>query len=135
MNINDVLNQSRNGADRIIRYSPFFPRFLISNGVEELAEAAGCYWLLDMLAAELAPKLTQAIADGKMATGLLEMAVEGGKASITFSIRDGVPPMWQRDVSYTDFPEGHWALFEIGAHSWTADGRPVNLLCHLISEH
>jgi hypothetical protein len=41
------------GSEALTRYSPVFPWLVITDGVIYLAETAGCYWLLDEIAAHL----------------------------------------------------------------------------------
>ena len=135
--IKAVLAESRNGMNQAIRYSPLFPRFIISDGVQELVEAAGCYWLLDILASELEPKLLEAINEGEVATVLVHLRVStDDKATITATYDDDAPPFWTRAIDYTDFPAGDWVLFEVGALDWdTTTERANNIIAILLSEH
>lgn len=41
------------GSKTLTRYNPLFPWLVITDGVLYLAEAAGCYWLLDAIATHL----------------------------------------------------------------------------------
>jgi hypothetical protein len=131
-----LLAQSRNGMNQAIRHNPFTPRFLISDGVRDLADLTGGCWLLDILATELEPKLLADINKGKATTCLVELEVTGSKAIIRATLSDDGPPYWQKDISYTDFPEGKWMLFEIGALEWDMDTEQArNVIAILLSEH
>lgn len=132
------LAEPRNGANRLIQHNRYTPRFVISDGVEELAVAAGSYWLLDLLATELEPKLLPAINAGELATVLVDINVAPDRTAVlraTFTDDETVPPFYERKLDYTDFPEGKWVLFSVGALHWdTKAERALNVLCCLLSE-
>jgi hypothetical protein len=132
-----VLGESRNGMNYPIRYNPFTPRFIISDGVQELAKAAACYWLLDILATELGPKVLKAINEGDITRVLVEFAVdENGIGQLKATYADDAPPFWSRLVPFNDFPAGEWVLFEIGALEWDmATETAKNVIAILLSEH
>ena len=135
--IKAVLAESRNGMNQAIRYSPLFPRFIISDGVQELVEAAGCYWLLDILASELEPKLLEAINEGEVQGVIVEIKVALDASCVLVATHDDAGlPFWQRSIDYTDFPAGDWTLFEIGALDWdTTTEQANNIIAILLSEH
>lgn len=133
-----VLATSRNGMNRAIRYNRFVPRFIISDGAQELAEAAGCYWLIDVLATELEPKLLASINAGEVSTAQAHISVSPtGAAELLVLVGDDrAQPYWRRRFSYTDFPAGDWHIFEIGAFSWDqAAERATSVIAILPSEH
>jgi hypothetical protein len=135
--IRRLLAESRNGMNCAIRYNPMTPRFIISDGVELLAKTAGCYWLLDILATELEPKLLTTINEGEVTTALVTLYVyEDRSAKVIATTADDVPPFWTKDVASTDFPAGQWLLFELGAFEWDwAAQRAKNVIAILLSEH
>ena len=132
-----LLAESRNGMNQAIRYNPMTPRFIISDGAELLAKTAGCYWLLDILATELEPKLLRAINQGEVATVLVDMHVkEDGTARITATHADDAPAFWSRSIDSTNFPAGEWVLFEVGALHWDVEAqRAKSVIAILLSEH
>lgn len=97
----ETYNLSRNGTDRYHTVNPFVRRFVVSDGVYELAEL-GCYWLMDILATEPAPKLR--IGD----MGIVTVKVGDSKAKLSMKLADNDPPVWKKSVDYTDMPEGEW---------------------------
>lgn len=129
-----VLDQYRNGANTFHRIG--FGPFVASNGAVDACNAAGCFWLTDILATEVAPKLTRDINAGEIATVLVHVKAEkGGTCDILVTASDDGPPYFKRHIGYTDFPEGNWTLFEMGAFGWDDNGHVTKILCHLISEH
>jgi hypothetical protein len=98
-------SESRNGADYFVRH-PLVRRFQYSNGVKECADA-GCHWLLDIVATEIA----QGMREFGEPHGYVVVKVSKSKALITFEVEEG-KPLIQRRVSWTDMPEGTWT-FEI----------------------
>ena len=132
--ITKVLNESRNGMNAAIRYNPFTPNFLISDGVNELATAGGCYWLLDILATEVAPKLMVSLNKGDIASAICSISVTGAAAKISVTVTDDAPAYWTRELAFTDWPEGEWTLFELGGYQWSESG-VRNIIATLLSEH
>lgn len=126
-----VLDESRNGLNEVYRHA-LVRRFNYSDGVRELAQVAGAYWLLDIIATEVVPVMQRLIrSPGGVGTSYIEMRVgDDAKAEITLTIADDAPPAWSRKVDFTDFPPGHWVLFEIGP-----SGDEEGIIAILPSEH
>lgn len=137
--IRRVLEDGRNGINRAIRYSPLFPRFLISDGAQALADAAGCYWLLDVLATELGPSLLLAINKGEVATVQIRLVrEEGSRGARVEAIHGGhgAAIFWSKEFPYVSFPAGDWMLFRVGALEWdAAEACARNVIAILPSEH
>lgn len=133
--IKAVLDEPRNGADSFIRYSPLTPRFIITDGVRDLAEAAGCYWMLDILGTEVEPKLRASINRGDVATAFVEFDVKDGAGWLRVTTAGDTLPYWNCRIHVTDFPEGEWTLFEMGALEWDDSGLVTSVVCTLLSEH
>jgi hypothetical protein len=131
--IEAVLSESRNGMNYAIK-AGLYP-MLMSDGAKELCEAAGCYWLMDILGTEAAPKLKASINAGDCGTAIVSIKVKDSQATIEVTVSDDAPTYWGKHVPYTDFPEGEWTLFEMGPADWDADGRVVKMICALITEH
>jgi hypothetical protein len=113
----------RNGANQFFRHS-LVRFFAYSDGVQEVAEA-GCYWLLDIVATEIAPKIARGTYDGQH-HGWVVVISKDKKAWISLEFEEG-ESVYTREVNYTDLPAGKFE-FEIGY-----DG--TNVLFSLISEH
>lgn len=134
--IQAVLDEPRNGMNYPIRYSRMLPRFIISDGVKELADKADCYWLLDVLATELEPKLLAAINAGDAATVYVSLEVGESGARIEAAQGDGQPLFWSKAIPYTDFPKGDWSLFEVGGFDWDMNSHQAkNVIAILPREH
>jgi hypothetical protein len=97
--------ESRNGANYFVRHWAV-RSFQFSDGVEQCA-GAGCMWLLDILATEFAKPLR---ATGEY-MGIVDVRVENKTASITMTTTDDEPPVYTRNVGYTDMPDGTWKFF------------------------
>lgn len=98
-------NEGRNGANYFVRHW-FRPSFQFSDGVEQVA-AAGCFWLLDILATEAADALRKS---GEY-MGFIEVDVAENKALITMTVDDDKPPVFSRHLEFTDMPDGKWKFF------------------------
>lgn len=114
--------ESRNGANGFYRHS-LVRYFVYSDGVKECAEA-GCYWLLDVIGTEIAPRIRQGI-NGDHG-GWVVVTVKNSKAKIALEIEEG-KPVFTKNISHTDMSDGKYE-FEIGF-----DGAVVAL--SLITEH
>lgn len=128
--VNAVLDQPRNGMNEALRHG-MCRRFFFSDGAQELAEVAGCYWLLDILGTEVAPKLKQLMDSPQgVGTAYLEMTVAPDSAALLMlTVEDDAPPAWSKTIPYTDFPQGRWTLFELGAFD------DLGIIAILPSEH
>lgn len=98
------------GTENYYRH-PLCRRVVWTDGVKAFADAAGGYWLLDILATELPPLVKT--------HGMIfaAMTVKHGKASLRASHGGGHKNLWVRTVDYTDCPEGEWRF-------WMAEGGP-----------
>lgn len=117
----EAYNEPRNGANQFFRH-PMMPLLEYSDGVKDCFEA-GCYWLLDIISTEC---LAPARAHDK-SPYLFTAEVAAGKALLTLTWSDTKPPIWSRNIDYTDLPAGRW-VFEL------VDERSRFALT-LISEH
>ena len=113
--------ESRNGASHFIRHG-LVRSFQYSDGVGECADA-GCHWLVDIAATELPALMRRAGAP----SAFLEVHVESGKADLKLTVEDDAPPLWKRDIDYTDMPDGDYT-FELADES-------DRVAMILISEH
>lgn len=81
-----------------------------TDGVQFFAEAAGAYWLLDIIATEV-----QAAAKENNERFVCVRAVAtNGKARLTADDGDG-NVFWKKGIDMTDLPEGTWPI-------WLIDG-------------
>lgn len=110
-----VLDEPRNGMNEAIGHG-LFRQFFYSDGARDLADRAGCYWLLDIIASEAAPVLRRLL-DSPQGVGTVYLEMNVGaddKAVISLTVADDAPPAWAKTIEYTDFPHGAWVLFELG---------------------
>jgi len=129
--VREVLDEPRNGMNETYRHA-LFRGFFYSDGARELATVAGAYWLLDIVASEVAPVMRRLInsPDG-VGTSYLEMTVtDDAKAVLALTIADDAPPAWSKTIPFTDFPQGRWVLFEVGPF-----GDAQGVIAILPSEH
>jgi len=99
-------NESRNGTNTFIR-NLLYRTFVYSEGVRDCADA-GCYWLLDILGTEL-PLEFKRRPDESLC--VVKVKVQNGKATILGEFVDDDPAPYQRQVDYTDMPEGEWVFY------------------------
>jgi hypothetical protein len=81
------------------RYHRTHPGLLATDGAKYLADAAGAYWLLDIVWSVL-PRIADEFA-------VLELTVEEGTRRAVVVIHDGREPettYHRQDIPYTDFP-------------------------------
>lgn len=83
---------------------PLMPSVTYTDGVQYFAEKAGAYWLLDILATEVAPLLkTEDFIK-------VVVSVKNEKAGIAADDGNG-NVLWSRGISYTDCPDGDWSFY------------------------
>lgn len=95
------------GSEYCHKFSPFPFAPLITDGVRALADAAGCYWLLDVIAShQLNQKLDRSFQVWKM-----QVNTEKGTAVIQGY--NDTKQIVEQKISYTDFPLAEIKLFLI----------------------
>lgn len=97
--------ESRNGANYFVRHW-YVRSFQFSDGVEQCA-AAGCFWLIDIIATECLNPL----ADSGDNLGILEVKVSRHTADLSLTIGDDEPPIWSRHMDFADMPDGEWKFY------------------------
>lgn len=131
-----VLVEVRNGANRYIRWSPLFKNFIITDGVQEAMEAAQSYWLLDILATELAPRINDDLAAGNIATVNIMVKQSQTRACTIVASTFEQPEYWRKEIPHSTFPMGDWRILTIGCLDWNAvTARPNSLVCALHTEN
>lgn len=99
------------GSDGRTRH-PLNRSFIYTEGVKEIAELAGAYWLLDILATECAPALLKLFLDKEDWFQLVTFTVNDSSAGMLTMASDlNKPAIWSRSLEYTDFPPGQWKLY------------------------
>lgn len=135
MNTQDLKNLMDNftgGSDERFR-SWCNPKCIWSQGVHSVANEAGAHWLLDIIATEVAPLCLQRWDSGEGdSTTFFRMLVAKGKADLWLEADLDEPRLWQRKVSYTDFPDGDWTFY-LGVDGLITSV-PV-IVCYLPQEH
>lgn len=115
-----VIDQFIGGSEKRYRHWAN-PGFIYSEGMQAAMNAAGGYWLLDILATECAPLMHKAFAADGTSLGILKMTVADAKAALRLELEDDAPAAWARAIDCTDFPEGEWTFY-LGMDG-TGDGR------------
>jgi hypothetical protein len=92
------------GTEHYYRH-PLARRVVYTDGVRYFAEAAGAYWLIDILATEL-PKLA-----AKHRILFVHCVVKDGNARLYANEDSGKPNLWERAIDFTDCPEGDWSFY------------------------
>ena len=93
------------GTEGYHRWSILFPKFVMTDGVKYLVDAAECYWLVDAIASH-----RNVYHDSGFATAKLSVKDSRGKLKIL----DGNDKVLARqEIPYTDFPLDEITLFVI----------------------
>ncbi len=87
-------------------------KFVTTEGVDKVAERAGAHWFVDIVATEFAPKFRTEWIHRRATVGVLKLKVaDGGTAVVELTTEDEKPPLFVKQLSYTDFPSGEWVFF------------------------
>lgn len=129
--LQSLVSESRNGCNSYIRH-PLARKLIYTDGIKEVADLCGAYWLLDIIGTEAAPALMKQYQDGYANVGLIEVRVNDEGAVIALTLDDDAPDAWSRHIEYTDFPHGHW-VFKLGMDTVLVPGETVCVMC-LLSE-
>ncbi|MGB4467553.1 MAG: DUF6876 family protein [Azovibrio sp.] len=91
------------GTEHYYRFSPMYHNMYLTDGTKFLAEEAGAYWLMDMIASYL-PRIKQ------HGFGSVKLVVKDGVG--TFTIDDGNGNVFAKQkIDYTDFPFDEFSMF------------------------
>jgi hypothetical protein len=120
-----LMQEFSGGSDKRYRHT-FNRRFIYTEGVQAVAEAAGAYWLLDKVALELAPLYAKAWLEENASIGVVKFTVPkdgaGSRPVVVLSLADDAPPAYEQALDFTTFPEGEWVFFlgtdEVGPESY-----------------
>lgn len=107
--------------------------FIYSEGVKAVADKAGCHWLLDIVATEVAPLCMAGWKSKEEFMHFLRVTVTGSQADLWLERDSGEPRLWQRHINYTDFPEGDWTFY-LGIDQIVDPGK-TSLVMFLPQEH
>jgi len=105
-----VMDQYIGGSDGRTRH-PFNRRFIFTDGVKAVADQAGAYWLLDIVATEVAPICLHLWEGEQEHMTFLHVHVAHDGAVLWLDQDTGGPRLWERRIEYTDFPEGNWVFY------------------------
>lgn len=130
-------NESRNGANSltelVIKFGeseskPLTDTFLISDGVQECANAGADYFLAG-IALEM-QLLTMKMTDEQRQhwTCMVVATVANGKGVIEFEFENDISSLTV-DLEQTELPDGTWNFY------LTNDGEPGTTLCILVTEY
>lgn len=126
-----LLDESRNGCNEYIRH-PLARKFIYTDGVQEVADLCGAYWLLDIIGTEAVPALFRERQDSFATVALIEFDVKDDGGYIRATVDDDHPAIWKKAIDYTDFPAGSW-IFKLGLDGVLIPGEEVAVMC-LLSE-
>lgn len=129
--LKSVMDQFFGGSDGRFRH-PFNRRFIYTEGVKAMAEEAGAYWLLDIVATEVARLVISHYDATGNPRAMLTIKVADDEADIEMSFSDDAVD-WKRHIDFTDFPEGTWT-FELAMDGLIDAPREV-LVMLLLQEH
>jgi hypothetical protein len=129
--LNLAMAEFSGGSDERFRHA-FNRKFIYTAGVQEVAELAGAYWLIDTLALKIAPIYAKAWLANQVGIGVVKLKVFSDAehaaeshlpaARLSFTLTDDGPNAYAEDITFTTFPEGEWVLFlgtdEIGPNSY-----------------
>lgn len=111
--LQDLIDSYSGGSYGLTRH-PFNRRFIYTDGVKAVADLAGCYWLLDIVATEVAPICLKLWEDHEAGQTFLHVNVKPD-ASCDLILDDGNDGdycvHWRHKIGYTDFPEGSWTFY------------------------
>lgn len=111
-------------------------KFIYTDGVKEMAERAEAYWLLDLVALQMAPIYAKAWKAGNAGIGIVTLEVFDRSAQAqpqpmtvgavladkeqaplrvaaraALSLEDDAPLAFSEDIGFTDFPVGKWTFY------------------------
>ncbi len=90
-------------------YHRLYPKIVLTDGAKYLADAAGCYWLMDLYASHLAS--VDPSVDGFTC---LKLTKQGNGVDI--AIEDGNTQLLaQQRIEYTDFPLENFMFYAVWA--------------------
>lgn len=111
--LRDLIDSFIGGSDGRYRH-PLNRSFIYTEGVRAVATAAGggAYWLLDILATEVTPLHQKRWTESQDYMLVVTLVVDDNKrAHIEASPDSGIPPVWSRELGYTNFPVGLWKFY------------------------
>lgn len=117
------------GTTNYYKFSIIFPNVVLTDGSKYVAETAGAFWLMDMIASYL-PYVNDDFA-------VARLKVDNKTYSGMFTLEDGnYNVQFRQKVSHTDFPEEEFLMFVAKSGVQDANGniRPIWVI-YLPSEH
>jgi hypothetical protein len=100
-----IFSESRNGANDFFRHA-LAPKLTYTDGVRDVAEAAGAYWLLDVIGTEFTPVMLKQFETGYGIASIHLLVGQDNSAIIVMSA--GGEKIYERTLEYTSFPVGSW---------------------------
>lgn len=108
------------GTEHYYKFSPLCPKLYLTDGAKFLAEGAGAYWLMDVIASYL-PHIKQ------HGFGNVKLVVQYHAATLT--IDDGNGKVYvKQQIEYTDFPFEEFSLY-------VSEGQDDSWIIMLTSEY
>lgn len=126
--------QNFTGTEGYHRYSGLFRRTLLTDGAKYVAEQAGAYWLMDVIASHQSKVLRK---DERCRDfQLWKVKVKNGKATVTCwaDSGEGEKAVVTQRIPFTDFPLDE-IQFYCNPCDWDDDGNVVARVILLKSEY
>lgn len=99
------LEEELRGFTGTTRYHRHYLGVLFTDGVRFLAERAGAYWLLDVIAS-YQPQL------GGVEFQVWKLEKGSNSSALVYAVEDeGEPPLVEQEIPYTDFPLDEFKLY------------------------
>lgn len=108
--LRDLIDSTMGGDEPRTRH-PFNRRFIYTAGVKAVAELVGAYWLLDIIATEIAPISIAKWDEDENSILFFRMTVSDSKAKLWLERDTDDTVYWTRDIEFTDFPAGEWTFY------------------------
>lgn len=117
------------GSQTFTRHG-LFRKLVYTEGVKYLAENAGAYWLLDLIASH---QLDKKVARQEFQVWMLELNEDGGALAYVTN-GNTKRKIVSQEIPYTDFPKSLGPKFELWAELGSVDGVNEHLVLMLPSE-
>lgn len=88
-------------------YYRFYPRVVLTDGTKFLADAAGCYWLMDLYASHLA-----SVDPVNESFTCLKLSKKGSGAEIVIE-NGNTHALAKQTIEYTDFPFEQFMFYAV----------------------
>jgi hypothetical protein len=129
--VQQIINHST-GTYRYQRISPMLRSLVVTDGVAEVFEAAGAFWLGDIVMSlffnkKIKRQIQRAQAEEDYLVCKLKVDVEEGKGEFTMRRMDEKEIIYKQKISYTDFPLEEFEMW-LDVYSHQNGEEPIKIL-------